>query len=197
MLSIQPENSPFEGYLKTYTESIKGVLSGFSRTAPVPWREPEGLKRAHIGRCPFYALDREKRICDIDIYDIIPYHAGKPSADKGITKPVRVPSCCRFSAETGGHGPGGATCGLYRRASAMPYSRHFRETAQETDGAMTLGARSLNWLRGELVGMDSFGNRYYRDQHDKPDLGLGVESWMIPVPAPLAAPEHIGLRRGS
>ena len=30
------------------------------------------------------------------------------------------------------------------------------------DGPMTLGTRLLTWLRGELVGTDSFGNRYYR-----------------------------------
>ena len=29
---------------------------------------------------------------------------------------------------------------------------------------MTLGTRLLTWLRGELVGTDSDGNRYYRDR---------------------------------
>jgi NADH:ubiquinone oxidoreductase subunit len=33
-----------------------------------------------------------------------------------------------------------------------------------TDGAMTLGTRLLTWLRGEYVGTDSLGNRYYRDK---------------------------------
>jgi NADH:ubiquinone oxidoreductase subunit len=29
---------------------------------------------------------------------------------------------------------------------------------------MTLGTRLFTWLRGELVGRDSFGNRYYREK---------------------------------
>jgi len=29
---------------------------------------------------------------------------------------------------------------------------------------MTLGTRLLTWFRGELVGTDSFGNRYYREK---------------------------------
>jgi NADH:ubiquinone oxidoreductase subunit len=29
---------------------------------------------------------------------------------------------------------------------------------------MTLGTRILTWLRGELVGTDSIGNRYFRDK---------------------------------
>ena len=29
---------------------------------------------------------------------------------------------------------------------------------------MTLGTRLLTWLRGELVGADNHGNRYYRDR---------------------------------
>jgi len=29
---------------------------------------------------------------------------------------------------------------------------------------MTIGTRIMTWLRGELVGTDSFGNRYYRDK---------------------------------
>ena len=29
---------------------------------------------------------------------------------------------------------------------------------------MTLGTRLLTWLRGELVGTDAYGNRYYRDR---------------------------------
>ena len=29
---------------------------------------------------------------------------------------------------------------------------------------MTLGTRLLTWLRGELVGTDSYGNRYYRER---------------------------------
>lgn len=32
----------------------------------------------------------------------------------------------------------------------------------------TLGTRLLTWLRGELVGSDSYGNRYYRLKGDKP-----------------------------
>ena len=29
---------------------------------------------------------------------------------------------------------------------------------------MTIGTRLMTWLRGEAVGTDSFGNRYYRDK---------------------------------
>ena len=32
----------------------------------------------------------------------------------------------------------------------------------------TLGTRILTWLRGELVGTDAYGNRYYRLKGDKP-----------------------------
>ena len=38
----------------------------------------------------------------------------------------------------------------------------------------TLGTRLLTWLRGELVGTDDYGNRYYRLKGDKPQrLGGG------------------------
>ena len=38
-----------------------------------------------------------------------------------------------------------------------------------TERAMTtLGTRLLTWLRGELVGGDSYGNHYYRLKGDKP-----------------------------
>jgi len=33
---------------------------------------------------------------------------------------------------------------------------------------MTVGTRLLTWLRGELVGTDSYGNRYYRDRGATP-----------------------------
>jgi NADH:ubiquinone oxidoreductase subunit len=33
---------------------------------------------------------------------------------------------------------------------------------------MTLGTRLLTWLRGELVGTDSTGNRYFRDNRHRP-----------------------------
>jgi len=33
---------------------------------------------------------------------------------------------------------------------------------------MTLGTRLLTWLRGELVGSDAYGNRYYRDRGATP-----------------------------
>ena len=32
---------------------------------------------------------------------------------------------------------------------------------------MTIGTRIMTWLRGELVGSDAFGNRYYRDKSQK------------------------------
>ncbi|HYU11033.1 MAG TPA: NADH-ubiquinone oxidoreductase subunit NDUFA12 family protein, partial [Stellaceae bacterium] len=48
----------------------------------------------------------------------------------------------------------------------------------------TLGTRWLTWLRGELVGTDPYGNRYYRLKGDKPQrLGGGRFSrerrWVI------------------
>ncbi len=48
----------------------------------------------------------------------------------------------------------------------------------------TLGTRLLTWLRGELVGTDTYGNRYYRLKGDKPRrLGGGRFSrerrWVI------------------
>ena len=33
---------------------------------------------------------------------------------------------------------------------------------------MTLGTRLLTWFRGELVGTDNFGNRYYREKGARP-----------------------------
>jgi NADH:ubiquinone oxidoreductase subunit len=33
---------------------------------------------------------------------------------------------------------------------------------------MTLGTKLFTWLRGELVGSDAAGNRYYRDKTQKP-----------------------------
>ena len=32
---------------------------------------------------------------------------------------------------------------------------------------MTIGTRIYTWLRGELVGRDSFGNRYYKFRSGK------------------------------
>src|SRR5437870_12978370 len=48
----------------------------------------------------------------------------------------------------------------------------------------TLGTMLLTWLRGELVGEDAYGNRYYRLKGDKPArLGGGRFSrdrrWVI------------------
>jgi NADH:ubiquinone oxidoreductase subunit len=37
---------------------------------------------------------------------------------------------------------------------------------------MTLGTRLFTWLKGELVGTDQFGNRYYREKHRR-DLRRG------------------------
>jgi NADH:ubiquinone oxidoreductase subunit len=42
---------------------------------------------------------------------------------------------------------------------------------------MTLGTRLYTWLKGELVGADQFGNRYYREKGGaKPIKGGGRES---------------------
>jgi NADH:ubiquinone oxidoreductase subunit len=48
----------------------------------------------------------------------------------------------------------------------------------------SLGTRLFTWLRGELVGIDQFGNRYYRDKYHRPlQHGAGRESrerrWVI------------------
>jgi len=42
-----------------------------------------------------------------------------------------------------------------------------------------LGTRLLTWLRGELVGSDKYGNRYYRLTHDKPSGRGGGRSRAI------------------
>jgi NADH:ubiquinone oxidoreductase subunit len=34
--------------------------------------------------------------------------------------------------------------------------------------AITLGTRLLTWFRGELVGADGYGNRYYRERGSRP-----------------------------
>ncbi len=49
---------------------------------------------------------------------------------------------------------------------------------------MTLGTWIYTWLKGELVGVDSFGNRYYRERHRQPlKRGGGRDSrerrWVI------------------
>lgn len=33
---------------------------------------------------------------------------------------------------------------------------------------MTIGTRIFTWLKGELVGTDAFGNRYYRERGHRP-----------------------------
>src|ERR1700755_764906 len=56
----------------------------------------------------------------------------------------------------------------------------------------TLGTMLLTWLRGELVGTDEFGNRYYRLRGFKPErLGGGRFSrerrWVMYTGAPEAS----------
>ena len=42
---------------------------------------------------------------------------------------------------------------------------------------MSIGTRLYTWLRGELVGSDEFGNRYYREKGAKAlRRGGGLES---------------------
>ena len=41
---------------------------------------------------------------------------------------------------------------------------------------MTIGTRLYTWLKGELVGTDQFGNRYYRERGAKLVKGGGRES---------------------
>lgn len=45
---------------------------------------------------------------------------------------------------------------------------------------MTLGTRLLTWLRGEFVGEDEYGNRYYRDPARRDPKNNGRERrWVI------------------
>ncbi len=39
----------------------------------------------------------------------------------------------------------------------------------------TLGTRVHTWAKGEFVGEDEYGNRYYRQRDRKPDPALGFE----------------------
>ena len=44
-----------------------------------------------------------------------------------------------------------------------------RPALRPASGAINpLGTRLLTWFRGELVGTDSYGNRYYRECGEKP-----------------------------
>lgn len=62
---------------------------------------------------------------------------------------------------------------------------------------MTIGTRIFTWLRGELVGTDRAGNRYYRDKAGGPILRGGgrasrVRRWVLyngPVEASRVPPE--------
>ncbi|MGH7014805.1 MAG: NADH:ubiquinone oxidoreductase subunit NDUFA12 [Stellaceae bacterium] len=49
---------------------------------------------------------------------------------------------------------------------------------------MAIGTRLFTWFKGELVGTDTFGNRYYRERHGRPlKRGGGRDSrerrWVI------------------
>lgn len=41
---------------------------------------------------------------------------------------------------------------------------------------MTIGTRIYTWLKGELVGQDAFGNRYYRERGVK---GRQARRWVL------------------
>jgi NADH:ubiquinone oxidoreductase subunit len=43
-------------------------------------------------------------------------------------------------------------------------ARHRSGGGDDTEAAMTLGTRLLTLFRGQLVGTDKFGNRYYRER---------------------------------
>jgi NADH:ubiquinone oxidoreductase subunit len=49
--------------------------------------------------------------------------------------------------------------------------------------AMSIGTRLWTWWKGELVGTDSFANRYYRERGTTPVRGAGIYSrerrWVI------------------
>jgi NADH:ubiquinone oxidoreductase subunit len=52
----------------------------------------------------------------------------------------------------------------------------FRVVDERTVG-MSIGTKLFTWLRGELVGTDQFGNRYYRDKRHRPlQRGAGRDS---------------------
>jgi NADH:ubiquinone oxidoreductase subunit len=44
---------------------------------------------------------------------------------------------------------------------------------------MTIGMRLYSWLRGEAVGSDSFGNRYYRSRRLRRDDGRRERRWVV------------------
>lgn len=50
---------------------------------------------------------------------------------------------------------------------------------------MTLGTRLLTWLRGEFVGKDAGGNRYYRDRKHR--RGRRERRWVMYAGAPEAS----------
>jgi NADH:ubiquinone oxidoreductase subunit len=58
---------------------------------------------------------------------------------------------------------------------------------------MTLATRLYTWLRGESVGADAFGNRYYRDKHGaRRFAGRREKRWVVyngPVEASRVPPE--------
>ena len=61
--------------------------------------------------------------------------------------------------------PPGAETG--RRGARMPYSARFEPwtgTVRLELTGMTIGTRLYTWLKGERVGEDVFGNRYYRER---------------------------------
>jgi len=64
---------------------------------------------------------------------------------------------------------------------------------------MTLGTRLLTWLRGELVGTDTDGNRYYRERGAMPLRRGGgrfsrEKRWVIYNSEPEASKVTRGLR---
>ena len=59
----------------------------------------------------------------------------------------------------------------------MLYCQIFLPRGPSERVGMTLGTRLYTWWRGQLVGTDQFGNRYYREKAAKPLVkGGGMES---------------------
>lgn len=67
-----------------------------------------------------------------------------------------------------------------RTGRAVPYSRQFQTRARGPYRFMTFGIRLLTCFRGELVGQDEYGNRYYRDPKRRDPKNNGRERrWVI------------------
>src|SRR5690606_11148211 len=54
----------------------------------------------------------------------------------------------------------------------------FRAVSRSGMRAMSIGTRILTWLKGELVGTDRLGNKYYQEK-GKPYRGRRRRRWVV------------------